>query len=256
MGKTRILILGGTTEARRLAEALSKRPQLDVVLSLAGRTAAPLAQPVPGRIGGFGGVEGLASYLADEAIDLLVDATHPFATQISRNAVAAARLAAVPGFALCRAAWEPVEGDRWQSVSDVPAAVAALGAHRRNVLLAIGRQEAHHVNVAPQHAYWVRSVDPVEPPLTVTEVSYIRDIGPFHLDDEIELMRRHRIDVVVTKNSGGDATYAKIEAARKLGLEVIMIKRQAFSDIPTFTTVEAALCHIDHFVTSPRKRGV
>ncbi|MGY5811078.1 cobalt-precorrin-6A reductase [Rhizobium sp. LEGMi198b] len=256
MGKTRILILGGTTEARQLAEALAARADLDVVLSLAGRTVDPAPQPVPVRSGGFGGAQGLSRYLVDEAIDLLIDATHPFAARISANAAEAATLSGISAFALRRPAWLPVEGDRWRSVQTVSKAIAALGPTPRHVFLAIGRQEAHYANAAPIHHYWVRSVDPVEPPLTVPNVTYIHSKGPFRLEDELVMLRHHHIDVIVTKNSGGSATYAKIEAARQLGIEVIMIERASVADMLAVETVEAALHHIDHLAPSLMKRGV
>ncbi|MGO4438903.1 cobalt-precorrin-6A reductase [Rhizobium sp. RAF56] len=256
MGKTRILILGGTTEARLLGAALAARPDLDATISLAGRTVDPLPQPVPVRIGGFGGAEGLARYLREKEISILIDATHPFAAQMSRNAVEAAAASGLPAFTLRRAPWQPVEGDRWVPVSDVPEVVSALGPAPRHVFLAIGRQEAHHVNRAPMHHYLVRSVDPVEPALTVPHVTYIRDLGPFRLDDEIRLMRHHQIDALVTKNSGGSATYAKIEAARQLGVEVIMVERAPGAGLPVTTTVEGALNHLDHLLSPAMKRGV
>ncbi|NLS16482.1 cobalt-precorrin-6A reductase [Rhizobium sp. P40RR-XXII] len=256
MGKARILILGGTTEARALAAALASRADLDPVLSLAGRTADPAPQPVPVRSGGFGGAEGLARYLRDEAIELVVDATHPFAARISANAAQAAAQCAVTAFALRRPAWLPVEGDDWLSVHSVSQAVAALGNVPLRVFLATGRQEAHQANAAPQHHYWVRSVDPVEPPLTAPHVSYIHSRGPFRLEDELEVLRRHAIEVVVAKNSGGDATYGKIEAARQLGIKVIMVERAETAGLPVVETVDAALDRIDHFVSSLMKRGV
>ncbi|EJK83378.1 cobalt-precorrin-6A reductase [Rhizobium rhizogenes] len=256
MGGTRILILGGTTEARRLAQALASRADLDVILSLAGRTADPAPQPVPVRTGGFGGAEGLARYLKDEAIDLLIDATHPFAARISANAVDAAGRSGIAAFALRRPAWLPVDGDRWRPVRSVAEAIAALGPSPRRVFLAIGRQEAHHANAAPIHHYWVRSVDPVEPVLTAPDVTYIRAKGPFRLEDELAMLREYCIDAVVAKNSGGDATYAKIEAARQLGIEVIMVERAQATGLPAVETVEAALNHIDHLASSLMKRGV
>ncbi|MFK0161429.1 cobalt-precorrin-6A reductase [Rhizobium sp. NPDC090279] len=256
MGKARILILGGTTEARALAAVLAARADLDVVLSLAGRTADPAPQPVPVRSGGFGGAEGLARYVSDEAIDLVIDATHPFAARISANAAQAAAQCDVTAFALRRPAWTAVEGDDWLSVHSVSQAVAALGAAPLRIFLATGRQEAHQANAAPQHHYWVRSVDPVEPPLTVPHVSYIHSRGPFRLADELDVLQRHGIEVVVAKNSGGDATYAKIEAARHLGIKVIMIERTDTAGLPVVETVDAALNRIDHFVSSLMKRGV
>ncbi|HEX8044481.1 cobalt-precorrin-6A reductase [Rhizobium sp.] len=256
MGGTRILILGGTTEARRLAAALAVRTDLEVILSLAGRTADPASQPVPVRTGGFGGAEGLARYLKDKRIDLLIDATHPFAARISTNAVDAAGRSGIAAFVLRRPAWLPVEGDRWRAVHSVAEAIAALGFSARRIFLAIGRQEAHHANAAPIHHYWVRSVDPVEPVLTVPDVTYIHAKGPFHLEDELAMLLQYAIDVVVAKNSGGDATYAKIEAARQLGIEVIMVERAHAAGLPAVETVEAALHRIDHLASSLMKRGV
>jgi precorrin-6A/cobalt-precorrin-6A reductase len=256
MGKIRILILGGTTEARMLAQALSVRLDLDVMLSLAGRTLDPLPQPVFVRFGGFGGVEGLVAFLQRERIDLMIDATHPFAERISANAGAAVKRAGVSAFSLRRAAWSPVEGDRWLAVKTVRAAIAALGPFPRRAFLAIGRQEADAANAAPIHHYLVRSVDPVDPPLDAPDVEYLLARGPFALEAELRLLQDHRIDAVVTKNSGGTATYAKIEAARTLGLEVAMVERAPAGDMPVVETVEAALSHIDHLICAEIKRGV
>ncbi len=239
-----------------MATSLAARTDLDVILSLAGRTADPAAQPVPVRSGGFGGAEGLARYLRDEAIDLLIDATHPFAARISTNAGEAAARCDVSAFALRRPAWVPVDGDAWLPVHGVAQAVTALGDKPMRVFLATGRQEAQQANAAPQHHYWVRSVDPVEPPLTVPNVAYIHSRGPFRLADELDMLQRHAIDVVVAKNSGGDATYGKIEAARRLGIKVIMIERAEATGLPVVETVDAALDRIAHFVSSLMKRGV
>ena len=147
----RILILGGTTEARRLAEGLARRHDLAVTLSLAGRTAHPVAQPVPVRIGGFGGAQGLADYLAAERIDALIDATHPYAAIIAANAARAAGAAGVPLLGLRRPPWMAVAGDRWIEVDDVAAAVRALGEAPRRVFLALGRNEIAAFETAPQH---------------------------------------------------------------------------------------------------------
>jgi precorrin-6A/cobalt-precorrin-6A reductase len=251
----RILILGGTTEARRLAERLASRTDLAVTLSLAGRTAAPAAQPVPVRIGGFGGAAGLAALLDAQAIDVLIDATHPYAVQISGNAAAAAARARIPLLAIERPAWEPKDGDRWIEVADMPAAVAALGTAPRRVFLALGRNELRPFEAAPQHFYLVRSVDPVEPPLALPEAIYLTGRGPFDEAAEHALLAQHRIDVVVAKNSGGDATYGKIAAARRLGLPIIMLRRpppraEAAGD------VEEVLARLDHVLASTAARGV
>lgn len=223
--KRRILILGGTSEARQLAARLAQAPDLDVTMSLAGRTASPIAQPVPTRIGGFGGNEGLAEYLREQRVAVLVDATHPFAARISANARHAAEAAGVPLVTLRRPPWAKAEDDRWTVVEDVDAAVAALGVVPRRVFLTIGRQEAGAFEGAPQHAYLVRSVDPVEPPLTVPDVTCLLARGPFGEAEELALLEQHRIDVIVAKNSGGEATYGKIAAARRRGIEVVMVER-------------------------------
>ncbi len=256
MAAHRILILGGTTEARQLAGLLAGDPRYDATLSLAGRTAEPKALPLPVRSGGFGGADGLADYLTRENIDLLVDATHPFAVRISANAAEAAARAGTPLFALRRPGWEERAGDHWTRVPDLEAAVDALGVIPRRVFLAIGRQEAHVFNRTPLHAYLVRSVDPVDPPLTVPDAQYILSIGPFDEADERALLTDKNIDVVVTKNSGGEATYAKIAAARALGIEVVMVERRHSADVPAVVTAEEALDRIAHLLSPAIKRGV
>ncbi len=256
MDKHRILILGGTTEARALGEALAGSDLFDTTLSLAGRTADPRQQPVPVRIGGFGGAEGLARYLKEERIDLLVDATHPFAARISRNAAEAAAHGNVPLVALRRPAWERQEGDRWTSVSSVAEAVRRLPSGPTRIFLAIGRQEAYQFSARPEHAYVVRSVDPVTPPLDVPDARYVLACGPFGLEDELDLLKRESIALVVAKNSGGSATYAKIEAARRLSIPVLMVERQEPPGVPSVPTVAAALAHMDHLFSAERKRGV
>jgi precorrin-6A/cobalt-precorrin-6A reductase len=252
----KILILGGTTEARQLAGKLVQRDDLAVTLSLAGRTESPVPQGVPTRSGGFGGAGGLAGYLREEQINLLIDATHPYAANISRNAAEAALRANVPIFALRRPAWEPVEGDRWTVVTDAVEAVQALGAAPRRVFLALGRQEIAEFAAAPQHAYVIRSVDPVEPPLDVPDATYILARGPFAEADELELLKTHRIDAIVAKNSGGSATYGKIAAARKLGIEVILFRRPVLPDVPAAASVEELLGKVDHWLDPAEKRGV
>src|SRR6202795_3481126 len=202
----RLLILGGTAEARLLAGRLGKRAGLDVTLSLAGRTASPAAQPVPVRSGGFGGAAGLADYLVGERIDALIDATHPYATTISANAAAAAQKTAVPFVALRRPPWATVPGDRWTEVSEVGDAVRALGQESRRLFVALGRNELAPFVVAPQHHYLIRSVDPVDPPLPLPHAAYVTGRGPFGEADDHALMAEHRIDVVVAKNSSGTAT--------------------------------------------------
>ncbi|MDX8507040.1 cobalt-precorrin-6A reductase [Mesorhizobium captivum] len=252
----RILILGGTTEARQLAGKLARREDFSVTLSLAGRTESPIAQGVPVRAGGFGGAAGLAAYLGREHIHLLIDATHPYAARISANAAEAARQAGAPILALRRPGWETVAGDRWTLVDNVAEAARALGAASRRVFLAIGRQEAGAFEAAPQHSYLIRSVDPVEPKLAVPDALYLLARGPFPEADERVLLQKYGIDAVVSKNSGGDATYGKIVAARALGIEVIMVRRPPLPDVPSAETVEALVANIDHFFEPVAERGV
>ncbi|WP_217569904.1 cobalt-precorrin-6A reductase [Mesorhizobium sp. GbtcB19] len=252
----RILILGGTTEARQLAGRLARREDFFVTLSLAGRTESPVAQGVPVRVGGFGGAEGLAAYLSDDKIDLLIDATHPYAARISGNAAEAARQSGVPILALRRSGWEPVAGDRWTLVDNVAEAARALGAAPRRVFLAIGRQEAGAFEVAPQHSYLVRSVDPVEPKLAVPDALYLLARGPFPEADERALLGRYAIDAVVSKNSGGESTYGKIAAARALGIEVVMVRRPPLPNVPSAQTVDALAAMVDHLFDPVAERGV
>lgn len=256
MGKIRILMLGGTGEARALSQSLADTGRYDVLLSLAGRTDKPSPQPVPVRIGGFGGAEGLAAFLQEGWFDLIIDATHPFAARISRNAGAASAASGIPALALRRPEWKAEPKDRWTHVATVPEAIASLGPSPRRVFLAIGRQEAHRAEAAPQHFYLVRSVDPVEPPLVLPDVYLVLDRGPYDVEGETSLFRAHRIDVLVTKNSGGSATYAKIEAARQLGIEVIMIARAPAAAMQTVATIEAMLAAIDHLFPFAMERGV
>jgi precorrin-6A/cobalt-precorrin-6A reductase len=252
----RVLILGGTTEARLLAERLAKRADLDVTLSLAGRTASPLPHAVPLRIGGFGGAAGLAAHLASEHVDALIDATHPYANIISDNAAAAARQAGVPFVALHRPPWKAVAGDRWTEVGDTREAVGAIGANSRNVFVALGRNALGVFATAPQHHYLVRSVDRVDPPLPLPHATYITARGPFSEDSDRALMTTHRIGVVISKNSGGSAAYGKIAAARALQIEVIMLRRQPPRDAPAVQTIDEAIDWLDHALTSATARGV
>jgi precorrin-6A/cobalt-precorrin-6A reductase len=252
----RILILGGTAEARQLAARLAPRADLAVTLSLAGRTATPAAQPVPVRTGGFGGADGLADHLIAARIDALIDATHPYAATISANAARAANRAQVAFLALRRPPWPRVAGDRWIEVADVAGAVAALGAAPRQVFVTLGRNELAPFVRAPQHHYLIRSVDPVDPPLALPHVDYITARGPFDEEAERALMEHQRIALVVSKNSGGPASYGKIAAARTLGLPVVMLQRPALPDAPGVETIDDVLAWLDHAVTSVAPRGV
>jgi precorrin-6A/cobalt-precorrin-6A reductase len=254
--KRHILILGGTTEARQLAQHLAARSDIAVTLSLAGRTASPLAQPVPVRSGGFGGIRGLTQYLRDRDVRALIDATHPYAPTISAHAMSAGLQANTPTIALRRPAWCAIAGDRWTEVLDAEDAVRALGAVPQQVFLALGRQEIAPFIQAPQHHYLIRSVDPVEPPLAVPHARYIQDRGPFAEETERALLLAHAIDVVIAKNSGGGATYGKIAAARSLGIPVMLLRRPPESANAGVTTVPEAIAWLDHVLQAELVRGV
>jgi precorrin-6A/cobalt-precorrin-6A reductase len=252
----RVLILGGTTEARLLGERLAKRGGLDVTLSLAGRTASPVPHAVPVRVGGFGGAVGLADYLVAESVDVLIDATHPYADIISANAAAAARNTAMAFMMLRRPPWIAAAGDRWIEVNDTGAAVRALGTEPRRVLVALGRNDLAPFAGAPQHVYLIRSVDPVDPPLPLPHATYITARGPFSEAGDRALMTAHAIDIVIAKNSGGSAAYGKIAAARALGIGVIVLCRPPVPDGPAVATIDDAVAWLDHALTSAAARGV
>lgn len=253
---TRILILGGTTEARLLAERLAGRADLDVTLSLAGRTVAPARQAVPVRSGGFGGAAGLADYLKREHIDALIDATHPFASGISANAWVAAQMTGARFVAVRRPPWIAVAGDRWTEVETVGDAVRALGQTPRRVLVALGRNELAPLLQAPEHFYLIRSVDPVDPPLPLPHATYLTGRGPFVEADELALMGAQGIEAVIAKNSGGEATYGKIAAARALRIAVILLRRPPLPEAPSVESVEEVIAWLDHALTSAAVRGV
>jgi precorrin-6A/cobalt-precorrin-6A reductase len=194
-------------------------------------------------VGGFGGVAGLAHLLREQAFQALVDATHAFAAQMSQHAVSAAHSAGVPLLRVENRAWSTVEGDRWLRVPDMRAAAQALGAQPRRVFLSVGRLEAHAFLAAPQHDYLVRAVDPFDPGLPRARVLAAR--GPFALEHERKLLVDERIDVLVSKNAGTRATYAKIEAARLLGLPVVMVDRPVLPEATVVHSVEDALSWLE-----------
>ena len=240
----RVLVLGGAAEGRKIAARIAGDARFEGIVSLAGRTAAPHGQALPTRVGGFGGAAGLARYLVEARIDAVVDATHPFAARISENARRACADMRVPLVRLARAPWRRRDGDRWTEVADNAAAAAALGAVPRRVFLTIGRQGVGDFRAAPQHDYLVRAIDAPDPGELPPCARLLLARGPFDLAGEMALMREARVDVVVSKNSGGDATFAKIETARRLGLEVVMIDRPPQSDAPQADDVEAAMAFL------------
>lgn len=218
--------------ARALAEA-----GVDAVYSYAGRTESPVAQPLPVRVGGFGGVEGLAAYLKTGGITHLIDATHPFAARMSRNAVEACEATGTPLIALERDPWRAGDGDRWTHVPDLAAAVAALGDTPRRVFLAIGRQNLAAFVGAPQHNYLLRLVDPPTEPLPLPQAQAVIARGPFTVEGDRALLRDHRIEVIVAKNAGGAGAEAKLVAAREAGVPVVLIDRPRVPDRPVARTV-------------------
>ncbi|MEE1787341.1 cobalt-precorrin-6A reductase [Streptomyces sp. SP17BM10] len=236
-----VLILGGTTEGRALAGELAGHPDLRVTSSLAGRVARPRLPAGEVRVGGFGGPDGLAAWLRAERVAAVVDATHPFAAGMSRNAAVAAAATGVPLLALRRPGWSPVDGDRWHPVPSLAAAAEALPALGRRVFLTTGRQGiATFAHLDGLH-FTARSVDPPEPPLP-SSLDILLDRGPFTLEGERELLREHRIDVLVTKDSGGAATAPKLTAARELGLPVVVVERPPLPDgVPVAPDVPGAV---------------
>jgi precorrin-6A/cobalt-precorrin-6A reductase len=250
----RVLILGGTSDARELGVCLAADERFSATLSFAGRTQRVADPGVPYRVGGFGGVGGLVSHLEQERYHVLVDATHPFAAQMSRHAAEAAALAQLPLLRLERPAWPVVPGDRWLVVPCMADAPAALGAAARRVFLGIGRLELGAFTAAPGHDYLIRAVDPFVPPLPRARIIAAR--GPFLLADERELFERERIEVVVSKNAGTPSTYAKIQAARELGLPVIMVARPRLPDVEAVPGVESALAWLSARHGESMRRGV
>ncbi|MER8181989.1 cobalt-precorrin-6A reductase [Kitasatospora sp. NPDC094015] len=236
-----VLILGGTTEARQLAAELVADPDLRVTSSLAGRVAEPRLPAGEVRIGGFGGPAGLAAWLREHRVDALVDATHPFAAGISRNAAEAAAEAGVPLLALRRPGWASVAGDDWHPVGSLPEAAQALPGLGRRIFLTTGRQGLGHFAHLRRLFFLARSVDAPEAPLP-PDLTVLLDRGPFTLDGELAVLREHRIEVLVTKDSGGAATAPKLAAARELDLPVVVVRRpEPPAGLPTAPDVAGAV---------------
>jgi len=246
-GPVRVLLLAGTTEAAGLATLLAARPGVEVVASLAGRTTAPAPLPCEVRIGGFGGPDGLAQALRAGGFRALVDATHPFADVMPRHAAAAAAAAGVPRLRLVRPPWRPAPGDRWHDVDDLTAAAGALARlGARRAFLTTGRLKLAAFAAVPGVHFLVRSIEPPDPmPLPAAASTVVLARGPFTVDDELALLRAHRIDTIVTRNSGGDAAAAKLAAARTLGTQVVMVRRPTPPPGPLVGTPEAALRWLD-----------
>ena len=226
---------------------------MDAIYSYAGRTAAPVDQPLPVRIGGFGGAEGLADYIRATGISHLIDATHPFAARISRNAIAAAGATGTSLLSLERPPWRAGPGDDWVPVPDFAAAAAALPRDPAHVFLAIGRQNLTAFAGLP-HRWLLRLVDPPEGPLPLPRAHAVIARGPFTAEDDRALIRAHGITHLVAKNAGGAGASAKLAAARDLRLPVILIDRPALPPRPTVADPEHAMAWLHQ--TAPARRGV
>jgi precorrin-6A/cobalt-precorrin-6A reductase len=254
-GQPRLLILGGTGEARalagRLVAGVPGLPPLDVVTSLAGRTQAPAALPGRVQVGGFGGAAGLAGWLRAHAVDVVVDATHPFAAQISAHAVEACAAAGVARLALVRPGWQARPDDRWIEVADLAEAARRLLRHGSRVFLSTGRRDLDAF--AGLDAIWflIRLVDRPDTSLPLARYAIVTGRGPFGVAAERALFVEHRIDALVCKASGGDATAAKLTAARELGLPVMMIRRPPPPPGPSVETVDKAIAVIRTMLDAP-----
>ncbi|VVT25356.1 Precorrin-6A reductase [Rhizobium sp. EC-SD404] len=236
-----ILILGGTREAAELAARLAASGKARIVTSLAGRTREP--KPLAGetRVGGFGGAEGLAAYIKDNAVDLVIDATHPFAGTISANAGKAADFCAIPLISLARPAWQPVDGDRWKRVATIADAVTAIPTDA-TVLLALGRQHIAPFAGRSDVTFVIRMIDEPESDLPFERAVLVLGKPDLDVDAEEAMLAGRGIDMIVCRNSGGRGAYAKIEAARRLGLPVLMIDRPPnLVGLHSYASVEALL---------------
>jgi precorrin-6A/cobalt-precorrin-6A reductase len=252
----RVLLLGGTFEASKLADLLAGQRGITSTLSFAGRTSALRPPKIPYRIGGFGGVNGLNAYLEAERIDVLVDATHPFAEQMSRHASIAAARAKIPLVVLSRPAWVARAGDHWIEVADMAAAAAALGRERKRVFLTVGRLQIGVFAAAPQHFYLIRTIEPLAPSAGLPCYRVIHGRGPFRFEAEDKLLREESIDVLVSKNSGGEAAFAKILAARHLGLPVVMVARPQQASGLVFHDPAEVMALLLHHCSTLIPRGV
>jgi len=232
----RILILGGTTEAASLARQLVGH---DIITSLAGRTENPAALPGRVRVGGFGGVQGLAEYVRAEAIERVIDATHPFAARISANAAEACAAIGVPRLMLVRPAWPRRPDDLWHPVATMDEAARRLPELGRRAFLTVGIGEMGAFAIVAGVHCVVRLIAPQ--PLPLSDYQVVAGKGPFDAAAELALLRQYRIDVVVTKESGGAATYGKIAAARELGLPVLMVSRPPVPEGEAVDSIKAAI---------------
>lgn len=244
----KLLILGGTGDASALIKKATSIAGLNITLSLAGRTetarnSSQTNSSIQTRIGGFGGIEGLIDYLQQNSIDLIIDATHPFAAQISHHGATAARTYGIPYLIIDRPQWEKKIGDNWLEVETIAAAAKILPNVAKRVFLTIGRQELATFAHLQDIWFLMRAIDSPEPPIPRGEI--ILDRAPFALEKERKLLLKYKIEAIVSKNSGGDATYSKVFAARELGIPLIMIKRPSLPPADRVSSVEEALAWLD-----------
>ena len=255
MSAHRLLILGGTAEAAALAREIPFRfgDAIAVTTALAGRTRAP--GPIPGhvRIGGFGGDTGLAAWLVAHRIDLLIDATHPFAAEISRSARLAAERTGVQRLVLLRPRWQRHPLDRWIEVDSIAAAAALVGRIGRRALLTVGAGSAAAFAPAQNVRFIVRLIEQPREALPLRHHEVICGRGPFSLEYERQLLRRHKVDILVCKASGGTATETKLIAAREAGIPVIMVRRPPREAGDTVDSVERALDWLAGIAPPPEK---
>ncbi|MGL5060049.1 MAG: cobalt-precorrin-6A reductase, partial [Microcoleus sp.] len=242
--KKRLLILGGTGDAAQLAARVSQIPEIEVITSLAGRTQQPATVAGAVRIGGFGGADGLVQYLQNCSIDLLIDATHPFADRISLNAAVAAAKCQIPHLILVRPPWQQIEGDRWIEVESHAVAARVLSQQSQRVFLTIGRQELGAFSGLDNIWFLMRAIDPPAPEIQLPPGNLLLAKGPFFLKSELHLLQEYQIDTVVSKNSGGDATYAKIVAARQMKIPVVMVQRTPLPESEKVADVAGAISWI------------
>jgi precorrin-6A/cobalt-precorrin-6A reductase len=244
----RVLLLGGTGEASEIAARLAERTDIVTLSSLAGRVSQPRMPQGIVRVGGFGGVTGLIAYLAEEQINAVIDATHPFAAKISRNAEAACTHLQLPLIAFARPPWVPQQGDHWHDMPDIESAAAFVESRKGRVFLAIGRQELAAFSECHDAWFLIRAIDPPQEPLP-PRAKIILERGPFDLPREMQLLHDHAIDYVVSKNSGGAATYSKIAAARAAGIPLVMIHRPLKHNIPTLAHIEDVLSALNRLIS-------
>lgn len=237
----KLLILGGTQESRELAAKASLIPKLRVIVSLAGKTSQPVTVSADTITGGFGGVNGLIAYLRQQKIDFVIDATHPFAAQISQQAAIATQIVGIPQAMLIRSQWSKTSADHWIEVDNISDAVAILPQVGKRIFLSIGRQDIH-LFASLQHLWFLmRMIELPSSEIHLPPGQIIQQRGPFTLEAEINQLREYDIDAIVSKNSGGNATQAKLIAAQQLQIPIVMVKRPPLPEGEKFTDIDSVL---------------